>query len=128
MQVCNDVSLLLYYNCFAAFSLVPPNPCLKLLAQPRSAIVSTAASSFCINETYHRIIMSLILTIFALVFITELISWIGQSVLLELVRCFLDSLGSDSKGENPRFRHGVFTAEYSWVLHTRDSVSSKLSC
>ncbi|KIJ18597.1 hypothetical protein PAXINDRAFT_128849 [Paxillus involutus ATCC 200175] len=28
--------------------------------------------------------MSLILTIFALVFITELISWIGQSVLLEL--------------------------------------------
>ncbi|KAF8070063.1 WRB/Get1 family [Lyophyllum atratum] len=29
--------------------------------------------------------MSLILTIFALVFVTQLISWIGQSVLLELV-------------------------------------------
>ena len=29
--------------------------------------------------------MSLILTIFALVFITELISWIGKSVLLDLV-------------------------------------------
>jgi hypothetical protein len=31
-------------------------------------------------------VMSLILTIFALVFITELISWIGKSVLLDMVR------------------------------------------
>jgi len=29
--------------------------------------------------------MSLIITIFALVFLTQLISWIGQSVLVELV-------------------------------------------
>jgi hypothetical protein len=32
--------------------------------------------------------MSLIITIFALVFITELISWIGKSVLLDLVSTF----------------------------------------
>ena len=32
--------------------------------------------------------MSLILTIFALVFVTELISWIGKSVLLHFVRLF----------------------------------------
>jgi hypothetical protein len=32
--------------------------------------------------------MSLLVTIFLLVFITELISWIGKSVLLELVRSF----------------------------------------
>ena len=30
--------------------------------------------------------MALIATLFALVFVTELISWIGQSVLLEFVR------------------------------------------
>ena len=30
--------------------------------------------------------MSLIVTIFMLVFLTELVSWIGKSVLLELVR------------------------------------------
>ena len=29
--------------------------------------------------------MSLIVTIFSLVFLTELVSWIGKSVLLELV-------------------------------------------
>ena len=33
--------------------------------------------------------MTLILTIFALVFFTELISWIGKSVLLEFVRTVL---------------------------------------
>ena len=33
--------------------------------------------------------MSLIVTIFVLVFITELISWIGKSVLLQFVRSFL---------------------------------------
>ena len=40
--------------------------------------------------------MSLILTIFALVFVTELISWIGKSVLLHFVRLFRtpDSTGS----------------------------------
>ena len=33
--------------------------------------------------------MSLVLTIFTLVFVTELISWIGKSVLLHLVRFFV---------------------------------------
>lgn len=32
--------------------------------------------------------MTLLFTIFALVFLTQLISWIGQSVLLEVVRVF----------------------------------------
>ncbi len=33
--------------------------------------------------------MALLLTIFFLVFLTELVSWIGKSVLLEIVSCHL---------------------------------------
>jgi len=57
--------------------------------------------------------MSLILTIFALVFVTELISWIGKSVLLHFVRLFCTPDLSDSSGANPTTRRGPRTKESS---------------
>jgi hypothetical protein len=43
--------------------------------------------------------MTLVLTIFLLVFLTELVSWIGKSVLLEIVRryssaCVMDTMAN----------------------------------
>jgi hypothetical protein len=57
--------------------------------------------------------MSLIFTIFALVFLTELISWIGKSVLLEFVRSLPHtSYAMFLQGFLPS-RHGISTAESS---------------
>ena len=56
--------------------------------------------------------MTLVITIFVLVFITELISWIGQSVLLDFVSSVL--LHSTSlEGSNVMTRHTPSTYEYS---------------
>lgn len=57
--------------------------------------------------------MSLILTIFALVFVTELISWIDKSVLLHFVRlfCTLDFIVLFD--DTPSTRRGPRTKESS---------------
>jgi hypothetical protein len=57
--------------------------------------------------------MSLVLTIFALVFVTELISWIGKSVLLHFVRFFFVPVFVDSFEANPVPRRGPPTKESS---------------
>jgi hypothetical protein len=57
--------------------------------------------------------MSLILTIFALVFVTELISWIGKSVLLHFVRLFYSLDFNDSFDDTPSTRRGLRTKESS---------------
>ena len=58
--------------------------------------------------------MSLIITIFVLVFVTQLISWIGQGVLLELVR--LHDLELDLS--NPTNRYMDFTCASSTLAQT----------
>lgn len=77
-----------------------------MLSQLRPSTVSNLDSTACVNlhHVEHREVkfgftdlsmdkgfdlgqnMSLALTIFLLVFVSQLIQWVGQSVLLELVR------------------------------------------
>ena len=64
--------------------------------------------------------MSLIVTIFSLVFLTELVSWIGKSVLLELVCCRQHVLRFKL---NSVRRFGASTVECSWVSNMQDSAS-----
>jgi hypothetical protein len=57
----------------------------KLKIKPRHVLSRVNYASIG-HAKFVRAAMSLLFTIFALVFVTELIAWIGKSVLLELVR------------------------------------------
>lgn len=91
-------------------SLTPPPSatnrtcCCEYYYSPSRTYIWPAAAALPVD---HPNKMSLILTIFALVFFTQLISWIGQSVLLELVRiqvplCILMSNGLTLLGRTPQ--------------------------
>ena len=83
--------------------------------------------------------MALITTIFALVFLTELISWIGKSVLLEFVRiAIVLARPSPYSFHRPNINFGIylcvprpmrFTCAYSIPpkLHSRRTSSQKFS-
>jgi hypothetical protein len=54
-------------------------------AEAQGTLNLISGLSTVLSHVTHLYFMSLILTIFALVFITELVSWIGKSVLLHFV-------------------------------------------